>query len=72
MYNKSWIVILVGLCVFFCINIINKQNFKKDLVMPAIITNAFRTYNADNFISAFATNKMYLMMEKLIVGLALI
>ena len=32
--------------------------------MPAIITNAFRTYNADNFISAFATNKMYLMIGK--------
>ena len=32
--------------------------------MPAIITNAFRTYNADNFISSFATNKMYLMIGK--------
>ena len=32
--------------------------------MPAIITNAFRTYNADNFISAFSTNKMYLMIGK--------
>ena len=32
--------------------------------MPAIITNAFRTYNADNFISAFGTNKVYLMIGK--------
>ena len=32
--------------------------------MPAIITNAFRTYNADNFIDAFSTNKMYLMIGK--------
>jgi hypothetical protein len=32
--------------------------------MPAIITNAFRTYNADNFISSFSTNKMYLMIGK--------
>ena len=32
--------------------------------MPAIITNAFRTYNADNFITAFGTNKMYLMIGK--------
>ena len=40
--------------------------------MPAIITNAFRTYNADNFISSFSTNKVYLMMEKLMLGLALI
>jgi hypothetical protein len=32
--------------------------------MPAIITNAFRTYNADNFIGSFATNKMYLMIGK--------
>ena len=32
--------------------------------MPAIITNAFRTYNADNFISAFSTNKVYLMIGK--------
>jgi len=32
--------------------------------MPAIITNAFRTYNADNFISAFSTNKIYLMIGK--------
>ena len=32
--------------------------------MPAIITNAFRTYNADNFISAFSSNKMYLMIGK--------
>ena len=32
--------------------------------MPAIITNAFRTYNADNFITAFGTNKMYLMIAK--------
>ena len=32
--------------------------------MPAIITNAFRTYNADQFISSFSTNKMYLMIGK--------
>ena len=32
--------------------------------MPAIITNAFRTYNADNFISSFSTNKVYLMIGK--------
>ena len=32
--------------------------------MPAIITNAFRTYNADNFIDSFASNKMYLMIGK--------
>ena len=32
--------------------------------MPAIITNAFRTYNADNFIDSFSTNKMYLMIGK--------
>ena len=32
--------------------------------MPAIITNAFRTYNADNFIGSFATNKVYLMIGK--------
>ena len=32
--------------------------------MPAIITNAFRTYNADNFIGSFASNKMYLMIGK--------
>ncbi len=32
--------------------------------MPAIITNAFRTYNADNFISSFSTNNMYLMIGK--------
>ena len=32
--------------------------------MPAIITNAFRTYNADNFKSSFSTNKMYLMIAK--------
>jgi len=32
--------------------------------MPAIITNAFRTYNADNFIGSFSTNKMYLMIGK--------
>ena len=32
--------------------------------MPAIITNAFRTYNADAFIGSFATNKMYLMIGK--------
>ena len=32
--------------------------------MPAIITNAFRTYNADNFVSSFSTNKMYLMIGK--------
>ena len=32
--------------------------------MPAIITNAFRTYNADNFVSSFTTNKMYLMIGK--------
>ena len=32
--------------------------------MPAIITNAFRTYNADNFISYFSTNKVYLMIGK--------
>ena len=32
--------------------------------MPAIITNAFRTYNADNFISSFTTNKVYLMIGK--------
>ena len=32
--------------------------------MPAIITNAFRTYNADNFISSFASNKVYLMIGK--------
>ena len=32
--------------------------------MPAIITNGFRTYNADNFIGSFATNKMYLMIGK--------
>ena len=32
--------------------------------MPAIITNAFRTYNADNFISSFSSNKMYLMIGK--------
>ena len=32
--------------------------------MPAIITNAFRTYNADNFIDAFSSNKMYLMIGK--------
>ncbi len=63
MIKKGWIVIL-GLFTLFCINIINKQTFKKDLVMPAIITNAFRTYNADNFIAAFDTNKMYLMIGK--------
>ena len=32
--------------------------------MPAIITNAFRTYNADNFISAYSTNNVYLMIGK--------
>jgi len=32
--------------------------------MPAIITNAFRTYNADQFISSFSSNKMYLMIGK--------
>ena len=32
--------------------------------MPAIITNAFRTYNADNFIGSFASNKVYLMIGK--------
>ena len=32
--------------------------------MPAIITNGFRTYNADNFIGSFSTNKMYLMIGK--------
>ena len=32
--------------------------------MPAIITNAFRTYNADNFIDSFSSNKMYLMIGK--------
>ena len=32
--------------------------------MPAIITNAFRTYNADNFLSSFASNKVYLMIGK--------
>ena len=32
--------------------------------MPAIITNAFRTYNADQFISSFSTNKVYLMIGK--------
>ena len=32
--------------------------------MPAIITNGFRTYNADNFIGSFASNKMYLMIGK--------
>ena len=32
--------------------------------MPAIITNAFRTYNADAFIGSFSTNKMYLMIGK--------
>ena len=30
--------------------------------MPAIITNEFRTYNADNFIDSFASNKVYLMI----------
>jgi hypothetical protein len=32
--------------------------------MPAIITNAFRTYNADQFITSFGTNKVYLMIGK--------
>ena len=32
--------------------------------MPAIITNGFRTYNADNFIGSFSTNKVYLMIGK--------
>jgi len=32
--------------------------------MPAIITNAFRTYNADNFIGSFASNYVYLMIGK--------
>ena len=32
--------------------------------MPAIITNGFRTYNADNFIGSFASNKVYLMIGK--------
>ena len=32
--------------------------------MPAIITNAFRTYNADNFIGSFASNNVYLMIGK--------
>ena len=32
--------------------------------MPAIITNAFRTYNADNFIGSFSSNKVYLMIGK--------
>ena len=32
--------------------------------MPAIITNGFRTYNADNYIGSFSTNKMYLMIGK--------
>ena len=32
--------------------------------MPAIITNGFRTYNAENFIGSFSTNKMYLMIGK--------
>ena len=32
--------------------------------MPAIITNAFRTYNADAFIGSFSSNKMYLMIGK--------
>jgi hypothetical protein len=32
--------------------------------MPAIITNAFRTYNADQFISSFSSNKVYLMIGK--------
>jgi hypothetical protein len=32
--------------------------------MPAIITNAFRTYNADNFIGSFVSNKVYLMIGK--------
>jgi len=32
--------------------------------MPAIITNGFRTYNADNFIGSFSSNKVYLMIGK--------
>ena len=32
--------------------------------MPAIITTAFRTYNADNFIGSFASNYVYLMIGK--------
>ena len=32
--------------------------------MSAIINNSFRKFNADNFISAFGTDKIYLMIGK--------